>query len=288
MAWIEIHQSLPNHRKTLALGDELGIEPVQAVGHMVSFWLWALDNVPSGELAGVKPSIIARAAQWTGEADRLLQAMVGVGFLDYDGEYRIHNWHRYAGKLIDRREDNKERMRAKRAQNVHNTCTTRAPATVPNSTQQNSTEHSNGSSASELAEVSAVENGNGPSESVLSEAAMKALIASDLPVMKSSDRRPDTELSATQRFYLEESGRKRLLPGERKALDAGELEYGEVIMRESIEWTILTTRNTSVQAVMTTARKKASGQPRGQPATADSWARDQYGYEVKRSSEEQN
>ena len=67
MAWIQAHQSLPTHRKTLRAADALDIPPVYVVGHMISLWLWAIDNVPDGSLAGITPGMIARAAQWTGE-----------------------------------------------------------------------------------------------------------------------------------------------------------------------------------------------------------------------------
>lgn len=53
MARIEIHQSLPTHRKSLAAADHLNMEPVHFVGHLISFWLWALNNVQDGNLEGV-------------------------------------------------------------------------------------------------------------------------------------------------------------------------------------------------------------------------------------------
>lgn len=114
MAWIEIHQSLPSHRKTSRLMRELGIKTrAQAVGHLVMLWLWALDNAPDGNLAALDINDMAEAAGWTGKADKLWQALVNSGFLDVDG--RVHDWDAYAGRLIDKRAANAKRNREARA-----------------------------------------------------------------------------------------------------------------------------------------------------------------------------
>src|SRR5688572_4048729 len=96
MAWLELHQSLPTHRKTLDLADALDIAPVTAMGHVCCIWLWAMDNAPSGSVAGIKPRTLARAAQWAGDPDAFTAALVASGFLHQDGE--IHDWQEYAGK----------------------------------------------------------------------------------------------------------------------------------------------------------------------------------------------
>ena len=69
MAWIQVHQQLKDHRKLLAAADELEIEPPHMLGLLTSFWLWALDNAPSGSLEGISNRNIARAAQWNKEPD---------------------------------------------------------------------------------------------------------------------------------------------------------------------------------------------------------------------------
>jgi hypothetical protein len=58
--------------------------------------------------------------------------------------HELHDWHDYAGKLMERRERNRERMRATRATPVDNSCSARAThsartcsATEPNRTIQN-------------------------------------------------------------------------------------------------------------------------------------------------------
>lgn len=125
MAWIKVEQTLPTHRKTLALAPLLGKKRLpggaqQAVGLMVTFWLWALDNYPDGCLKGVLPVVIASAVGWDEkDADALMDALVGAGFLDED--WTIHDWGEYAGALVARRRKDKERKKDERAADVHRT-----------------------------------------------------------------------------------------------------------------------------------------------------------------------
>lgn len=117
MAWIQAHQQLRDHRKTLYAADALGIEPAHMIGLLVSFWLWALDNAPSGSLDGISNRTIARAAQWNGDSDDFTAVLRDSGFLDTDedGKLCIHDWYEYAGKLVDQREAERERSRRRRA-----------------------------------------------------------------------------------------------------------------------------------------------------------------------------
>src|SRR3990167_7774095 len=117
MAWIESHQSLATHRKTMALEAALGIDTPQAVGHLHLLWWWALDNAPDGDLSNVVDAVIARGAQWRGKAGDFVAALTASGFLD-EGQRQIHDWNDYAGRLVAQREKNRERMRAQRAAHV--------------------------------------------------------------------------------------------------------------------------------------------------------------------------
>ena len=95
MAWIQVHQQLKDHRKLLAAADELEIEPPHMLGLLTSFWLWALDNAPSGSLEGISNRNIARAAQWNKEPDTFVEAMKSAGFLDIteDGTLAVSYTH---------------------------------------------------------------------------------------------------------------------------------------------------------------------------------------------------
>jgi hypothetical protein len=152
MAWIEVHQALFTHRKVMHLADQLGIPEVYACAHLISLWTWALDNAPDGAL-NVRCTIVARASRWMGDADALVHALCETGFLDEDedGIYYIHDWDDYAGRLVEKRRQNRDRMREARskpaksggnsgATHVQRTLSARAGATVPNPTQPTPTE----------------------------------------------------------------------------------------------------------------------------------------------------
>lgn len=117
MAWIELHQSLPSHRKTRKLARLLGLKVPggipQAIGHLTMLWLWSVDNAIDGDLSGIEPEDISDAAGWMKNPEILVDALVSSGFLDSD--MYIHDWDDYAGKLATKREStktgNRERQR---------------------------------------------------------------------------------------------------------------------------------------------------------------------------------
>ena len=161
MAWIEVHQSLPTHPKTMEAAMLLDVSEPVVVGHLVCLWTWAVDAKPDGVLDLSKPRVIARAARWEGEPGRFVDALVGVRFLDDDGA--IHDWDDYTGRLMERRErtnvQTRARMQAYRerrrlssiegdvtqsvTRNERNESVTVTPGyapTVPNPTQPNRTQ----------------------------------------------------------------------------------------------------------------------------------------------------
>lgn len=112
--WIELHQTLPTHRKTLEAADRLDMKPVHLTGHLVTFWLWALDNAPEGNVKA-SPRTLAYAAQWDGDAQLFVDALVAAGFMDREGDgFTIHDWREYAGRLLDKRKKDAERKKQER------------------------------------------------------------------------------------------------------------------------------------------------------------------------------
>ena len=103
VAWIELHQTLPQSGKLMRLKRELRIRTPQAIGHLCMLWLWALDNALDGDLARFTPEEIAEVCQYTGRPpEKFLQALITVGFVDED--LRLHNWYEHVGRLTDARE----------------------------------------------------------------------------------------------------------------------------------------------------------------------------------------
>ena len=140
MAWIELHQSVWTHKKTVMLAALLDIDEIYAAAHMTKLWTWALDNAQDGDLSGLPAKVIAFGAGWKGDADEFVSAAIQAGWIDQEGDRLfLHDWFDYAGRLIEKREANKERARksreryAQRARNVEARC----DATVPNQTIPN-------------------------------------------------------------------------------------------------------------------------------------------------------
>jgi len=103
MAWVEVHQSLRDHRKVLTIADELALPEPHVAGHLVFLWLWALDNAPDGSLPA-SARLIERASGWNGEPGAFMQALIAAGLLEHDGDnLRIHDWDDYA-HLTDKKD----------------------------------------------------------------------------------------------------------------------------------------------------------------------------------------
>lgn len=118
MAWVPVDQSLRNHRKLLILASELGVSQVAAVGHLVFFWLWCLDNAPGGIAKRINGLQIATAAAWDGDPQVLVNALLTAGFVEKCGRggisLRIHDWSEYGGKLLRSRDLHREAVRRSR------------------------------------------------------------------------------------------------------------------------------------------------------------------------------
>lgn len=129
MAWIASDQKNRDHPKLIRAARALGISKVTMIGHMHLLWYWALDYAQDGELSAFDAVDIAEAAEWAGDPDLFIAALVESarigdkpGLLEYvNGILMIHDWHDYAGKLIERRREDAERKRASRGIDVRKT-----------------------------------------------------------------------------------------------------------------------------------------------------------------------
>lgn len=129
MAWIELHQTVWAHHKTMSLGCLLDIRETYAAAHMIRLWTWALDNAADGNLSEMHDRIIARAADWEGDPAVFVAAISEAGYLNPDRT--LHDWADYAGRLIERRRQDAERKRVLRTSSGHPT-EVRRNRTVPN------------------------------------------------------------------------------------------------------------------------------------------------------------
>jgi hypothetical protein len=118
MAWIESHQALGQHPKTLAFAAALHCSLPTAVGHLQYLWWWALDYAQDGLVTARTQPVAVRACQVQRQPERFWDALIDAGFVDVVDQdaptWRIHDWSEYAGRLIDRRKNDAERKREAR------------------------------------------------------------------------------------------------------------------------------------------------------------------------------
>jgi hypothetical protein len=109
MAWIESHQALGRHPKLLRLAGQLRIHRAQALGHLHFLWWWALDYAPYGDVSALTSAEIAAAAEWPGDVTQFDKSLRESGWIDDNGH--LHDWMEYAGKLVERRQADRDRKR---------------------------------------------------------------------------------------------------------------------------------------------------------------------------------
>jgi hypothetical protein len=119
MAWIESHQEIGQHPKTRKAARLAGTTVPTMVGHLHLVWHWAMDFAQEGDISRFEPWQIEDAAMWDGDEGKLYAALIESGYVDAikDGGVVLHDWHDYAGKLIERRRADAERKRRDSAKN---------------------------------------------------------------------------------------------------------------------------------------------------------------------------
>jgi len=108
MAYLEIHQSLPTHKKTIRAATRLKVARPLVMGYMLGLWSWGLDNADAdGLIEDAYPEEIAAAAGVPEKkAQAFVDTLVEVHFLDRDGDkLRFHNWKRYTWRVYDLKEN---------------------------------------------------------------------------------------------------------------------------------------------------------------------------------------
>jgi hypothetical protein len=105
MAWIESHQGIERHPKTLQLAHLMGWSVDETIGKMHRFWWWSLDYAPTGDLRGFSKEIIGQSLGLT-EADslkfidNLVTTHLVCRLTRTRLPWRIHDWLDYAGRYL--------------------------------------------------------------------------------------------------------------------------------------------------------------------------------------------
>lgn len=116
MAWIELHDTLPDHPKVIDLAELLRLDKDAVVGKLVRLWTWALGSREDGRLRRRDLQTLADVMRWKGKAQRLADALVEVRLLDpaEDG-WVIHDWDEHVGIYLERKEAQKAYAKRKNA-----------------------------------------------------------------------------------------------------------------------------------------------------------------------------
>jgi hypothetical protein len=97
VSYIESHEELESHPKTLDLMAALGLDADAAVGKLHRFWWWCMKYAETGVLdKHPEPRIDAKFGRG------FVAAMRAAGFIDKE-RYRIHDWPDYAGRYLSTR-----------------------------------------------------------------------------------------------------------------------------------------------------------------------------------------
>lgn len=107
LPWLRVDVDMPDHPKMARLADLLDVD--EAWPRVMQLWCWAAKVAPTGDLTGLTPRAIARAAGWRKDADRFVTALRDVGLLDADN--KIHDWDDQQGKYLERLEKDRERKK---------------------------------------------------------------------------------------------------------------------------------------------------------------------------------
>ena len=59
MAWIELHDNLPDHPKTIASSTALKMDKDALVGKLCRMWTWAVNNREDGFIADDEMETVA-------------------------------------------------------------------------------------------------------------------------------------------------------------------------------------------------------------------------------------
>ncbi len=112
IAWIESHQGLEKHPKTIRLMAAMSWDLDVTLGKLHRFWWWCVDCAPDGDLRKYSNDVMAAAVGLPFSVGmRFVEAMVDAGgrgedgnvlpgFLERKPYFRIHEWWEYFGPFL--------------------------------------------------------------------------------------------------------------------------------------------------------------------------------------------
>lgn len=123
MAWISVHEQVIGG-KLRTLAKELDCSQNEALGMLISLWLWGINNADKdGRIIGATKEDVAKVLSIgiSEELDPLkaVEALIKTKWIDLDTDLFIHDWQEWQEqwyKAMEARERDKERKRRERAE----------------------------------------------------------------------------------------------------------------------------------------------------------------------------
>lgn len=113
MAWVEVHEELPDHPKVIALAKALDVKDHDCVWpKLIRLWHWCLTHRPDGNLSGLTARKIASVSNWDGDPDQWVTELSRNGWIDDTGH--IHDAEQYFGRWRKIKAGNRKRKQKQR------------------------------------------------------------------------------------------------------------------------------------------------------------------------------
>ncbi len=101
MPWIESHQELERHPKTLNLMSRMGWDLDTTIGKLHRFWWWCVDYAEDGDLQKYNDNCLSAAVGvLPGVSQQFVEAMFKSGWIDREPYFRVHDWWHYFGEFL--------------------------------------------------------------------------------------------------------------------------------------------------------------------------------------------
>lgn len=124
MAWVSVHDGV-NGPKLRKLAKAAGVSKAEALGVLVTLWLWGLNNadctgaIQDADTETIAAAIPADMLSPGVDRGRLVGALITSGWIDYVGDaLYLHDWDEWQEqwyKFLDRKAYDAKRKREERA-----------------------------------------------------------------------------------------------------------------------------------------------------------------------------
>ena len=90
--WLPVDVNLLQNHKTARLSRDLKCSRAQVIGHLVCLWSWACVHAPDGDLSHLEAEDVATVAEWDGDLEAFLPAVIKAGFIARAHSVSLGRW----------------------------------------------------------------------------------------------------------------------------------------------------------------------------------------------------